>query len=162
MVALLVSLMIVCAVVMPYGVIDVGTDPLLSLTQLARRLPRRRNDRPVAPSTVHRWRYPGIRGVRLECIRVGGAWCTTLRAVQEFCDRLTGAQESGPADAPGNSTTGKDDRHQARIETELDRELGAAHVPHADPDRRGGGVVAEQLINSTTTLHRLDKKCELS
>ena len=46
----------------PWGVIDVNLDELISLSQLARRLPRRRKGRPVAPSTIHRWRLPGIRG----------------------------------------------------------------------------------------------------
>lgn len=55
------------------GVINVGTEQLLTLSQLAKRLPRHRNDRPVHPSTCHRWRSPGVRGVRLECVRIGGS-----------------------------------------------------------------------------------------
>ena len=59
------------------GVINVGTEQLLTLSQLAKRLPRHRNDRPVRPSTCHRWRSPGVRGVRLECLRIGGIWHTS-------------------------------------------------------------------------------------
>jgi hypothetical protein len=38
---------------------------------------------------VHRWRKPGVRGVRLECIRVGGIWHTSTAAFQRFCDELS-------------------------------------------------------------------------
>jgi hypothetical protein len=41
-------------------------------------LPRKRRDRPVHASTVHRWRHPGVNGVRLEAVRIGGSWCTSL------------------------------------------------------------------------------------
>jgi Protein of unknown function (DUF1580) len=109
------------------GLIDVANEPLITLAQLARRLPRRRKDRPVAPSTIHRWRAPGIKGVRLECVRVGGAWCTNLRAFQKFCDRLSelGDPHDGTVDDLRNETAvPKVDGRQARVERELDQKLG--------------------------------------
>jgi hypothetical protein len=71
------------------GIIDVTTEQVLTFSQLAKRLPRRRRDRPTSASTIHRWRCPGVRGVRLEAIRLGGAWCTSLEAFQRFCEALT-------------------------------------------------------------------------
>lgn len=79
--------------------INVETETLIPLAQLARSLPRRRSNRPVAPSTVHRWRMNGLDGVRLEAVKVGGSWHTTREAFQRFCDRLTAAAEPGPANA---------------------------------------------------------------
>ena len=52
----------------------------------------------VHVSTVHRWRKPGIRGIRLEAVRVGGTWYTTHEAFARFCERLTAA-ETGEPDA---------------------------------------------------------------
>src|SRR5262245_1365187 len=81
--------------------IDLNTERLVTLSQLARRLPPRRNDRPVHPSTVHRWRMHGVRGVRLECIRVGSAWCTSLESFGRWVQQLTALETpSQPATSP--------------------------------------------------------------
>jgi hypothetical protein len=75
--------------------IDVEQEKLVSFSQLAQSLPRRRSNRPVHVSTIHRWRKPGLRGVRLEAIRVGGSWHTTREAFARFCERLTAAETDG-------------------------------------------------------------------
>lgn len=69
--------------------IDVAKEKLVTFADLARRLPRRRRNRPVHVATIHRWRSKGLRGVRLEAVRVGGAWHTTMEAFARFCERLT-------------------------------------------------------------------------
>ncbi|MEK6236566.1 MAG: DUF1580 domain-containing protein [Planctomycetales bacterium] len=51
------------------------------------------------PSTIHRWRDPGLRGVRLEAIRIGGAWHTSMEAFQRFCEALTELKSPSSADA---------------------------------------------------------------
>ncbi len=61
-------------------------------SQLARELPRRRGNRPVHVSTIHRWRSRGLRGIQLEAVRLGGAWCTTWKAFRRFCQQLTEAE----------------------------------------------------------------------
>src|SRR5262245_34001391 len=107
--------------------IDVNAETLLSLSQLAKRLPHRRAGRPVHPSTIHRWRSPGVRHVRLECLRVGGVWCTSVEAFQRFCDRL-----SEPGADPGPATPGRRpsdrparaDGYHDEVERQLE-ELGA-------------------------------------
>jgi len=104
------------------GVINVGTDQLLTLSQLAKRLPRHRNERPVHPSTCHRWRSPGVRGVRLECLRIGGIWHTSWQAFQRFCERLTAMADSSAA-PPAPGQTAGDGERQERVEREL-RERG--------------------------------------
>ena len=106
----------------PPGGVDAAGEPLISLSQLAKRVRRSRNGRPVAPSTVHRWRHPGIRGVRLECVRVGGTWFTTIAAYQAWVARLTAAGTPGePAARPAAAMhTPKPTAHQSEVARRLD------------------------------------------
>ena len=69
--------------------IDVRTERPVTLAHLVKQLPPRRSERPVHPATAHRWRNPGLRGLRLECIRVGGRWHTSMEAFQRFCEQLS-------------------------------------------------------------------------
>ena len=71
------------------GMIEVNSEQIVTFAELAKRLPRRRRGRPTAVSTIHRWRLVGIKGIRLEAIRVGCSWVTSLQAYQRFCDALT-------------------------------------------------------------------------
>jgi hypothetical protein len=54
------------------------------LAQMARSLGRLRDERPVSPSTLWRWASRGLRGVRLEIVRIGGTACTTPDAIRRF------------------------------------------------------------------------------
>lgn len=87
--------------------IDVIEENLISFRQLAASLPRRRANRPVHVSTLHRWRSRGVRGIKLEATRVGGAWCTSWQAFRRFCDRLTAAESQSdvPVEKPGKRTS---------------------------------------------------------
>lgn len=64
-------------------------ETLLSLAAAAAELPRRRRGKPTHVSTLHRWATRGLRGVRLEVLRVGGTTCTSREALQRFFTRLT-------------------------------------------------------------------------
>lgn len=81
-------------------------EDLITFPQLAKRLPRRRRGRPVAVSTVGRWRYPGVKGVRLEAVRLGGAWVTSVQAFDRFVARTTAAA-SGDTCSAERITSGK-------------------------------------------------------
>lgn len=100
--------------------IDVNRESLIPLGELARSLPARRNNRPVHPSTLHRWRTSGLAGgIRLEAVRVGGAWHTSREAFARFCDRLTAAAEAGTTDpSPRRNSRG----NHAGVDTELREE----------------------------------------
>ena len=76
--------------------IDVNTEHVVTLSELARRLPRRLG-RPVHLGTIHRWRGQGVRGVRLDCARIGGIWHTSLEAYQRWVDLLSSAGPNGSA-----------------------------------------------------------------
>ena len=69
--------------------IDLNTETLVTFTQLARRLPHRRNGRPTHVSTIHRWRLNGLKGVRLAAAKHGAIWVTSIEAYQRFVAALT-------------------------------------------------------------------------
>lgn len=69
-------------------------ETLLSLSQAARRLPPGRHGRPVTLSCLLRWVLDGVPGpeghrVRLEAVRLGGRWLTSVEALARFAERLT-------------------------------------------------------------------------
>jgi hypothetical protein len=68
--------------------IDPFTEGTIPFSEAARRLPRMRNGRPVSPATLWRWASHGLRGVRLETVRVGGTTCTSLEALRRFFERI--------------------------------------------------------------------------
>ena len=47
-----------------------------------------RGDR-LSIQTVYRWAQRGVRGVKLETVRVGVRLCTSERAIERFIERLT-------------------------------------------------------------------------
>ena len=69
--------------------IDYQTETVVTFQKACERLPRRRAGKSAHPNTLHRWATEGIRGKRLETIRVGGTRCTSLEALQRFFDALT-------------------------------------------------------------------------
>ncbi len=74
--------------------IDYEKDDLLSIADATRNIPGH-----PSPRTVRSWINPGIRGVRLETILLGGRRWTSKQALKEFVDQVTraGAVESRKA-----------------------------------------------------------------
>jgi hypothetical protein len=89
--------------------IDLANEQVVTFTELARRLPRRRNGRPTHVSTIHRWRQRGLSGVRLAAARCGAIWVTTWEAYQRFVDALT-AVASNDSGVGATPPTAADDR----------------------------------------------------
>lgn len=73
--------------------IDLQHETLLSLSQAANRLPASRRGRPVHLSCVYRWVLEGVNTpngkVRLEAIRMGGRWLTSVQALERFAEAQT-------------------------------------------------------------------------
>ena len=67
--------------------IDIDKEEPLSLTDAARSLPSIDGKRPHA-STLWRWCRKGLRGVRLEYLRLGRRIVTTQQALARFMQRL--------------------------------------------------------------------------
>jgi hypothetical protein len=90
-------------------------DKLIKLSRIAKLLPRTRQNRPVNPSTLHRWRLHGCRGVRLSCVKTPAGWCTSLAEVRRFFDALTAADD----DQSPRPTPAREQRRQDQVEREL-------------------------------------------
>src|SRR5262249_12849936 len=101
-------------------VLNVNSEQIITLAQLARRIPCRRNNRPVHVSTIHRWRNPGIRGVRLDCVRVGGMWCTSLQAFARWVEQLTAVKKQGEPNTPTTRPDVEGTKRDAEVERQLD------------------------------------------
>lgn len=71
------------------GGISIGDGGLMSLAELAKKLPGRKPGKHIASSTLWRWCTKGVKGHRMPSIALGGTRATTLAAAQQFIDRLT-------------------------------------------------------------------------
>jgi hypothetical protein len=69
--------------------IDIATEKLITLSEAAGYIPPRRKGRRTHTGTIYRWAARGLRGVRLETIRVGGSLCTSPEKLQLFFNRLS-------------------------------------------------------------------------
>jgi hypothetical protein len=94
--------------------IENGDEPI-PLTELpsSNLIPKHKGRKPHA-SAIFRWATAGLRGVKMESARCGGAICTTKSAVMRFYAKLSGV----PA-VPDARTPARRARHIARIEAEL-------------------------------------------
>jgi hypothetical protein len=82
------------------SVIDMRNEEILTFQEAVERLPRRRQGKRSAPSTIYRWSSGGLRGVVLESICIGGTRCTSVEALERFFDRLTARSVTRPASDP--------------------------------------------------------------
>jgi len=107
--------------------INTAVEKTFSLNKAARRCSSSRGEQSLCPSTLHRWRFPGLGGIRLECIKVGGVWHTSEEALQRFFEKLTAAKAvSAEAETCGSRKSSKRGRdgHQDQVEEELNAALG--------------------------------------
>lgn len=71
------------------AMISLDTEQTLTMAEAAKHLPRRSGGKHPHPSTLFRWAKQGVRGVKLETIRVGVSLCTSKEAIQRFCNALS-------------------------------------------------------------------------
>jgi hypothetical protein len=102
---------------------SIAQETLLSLAQVAKRLPPNRNDRPVSLSCVLRWILSGVRTprgrVRVEGIRLGGRWLTSVEALERFIAAQTPDLSQPPAPLPRSPAARR--RASERAAAELER-----------------------------------------
>jgi len=103
--------------------IDLTEETTINLKQVAEHVPVGRRGRPLHLSTVLRWILHGTKApsgqiVRLEGIRLGGKWITSVQAVQRFSERLTPSLEVAERPSP---TRTKRERASQRAARELEK-----------------------------------------
>src|SRR5262245_48148137 len=104
--------------------LDIRHEELLSLAEAAQRLPNRRMGRPVSPSCIWRWIVEGVKGptgqrVRLEGAKVGGAWLTSVEALERFIVRLTPTEPQEQAGAVTPAARARQKAKAADLASEL-------------------------------------------
>ncbi|MGD0089101.1 MAG: DUF1580 domain-containing protein [Planctomycetota bacterium] len=82
--------------------INIQNEQLLSLKDAAKVLPPVDGKRPHI-STMWRWCRRGLRGIRLEYVRLGHRVCTSAAALSRFTNNLAAADESAPSTQVVNS-----------------------------------------------------------
>jgi hypothetical protein len=87
----------------------------LTLAEAAKALPRLRGGKRIHLATLYRWISGGVRGVRLESLRLGRTVVTSREALRRFAERLTAAPR--PAAPPATAAA----RRAERVDAELDR-----------------------------------------
>jgi len=75
--------------------IDSQSENIITLSQAADELPRRRRGRKTHLSTLYRWTTVGCRGVRLEFTQIGATRATSREALQRFYERLSATVQAG-------------------------------------------------------------------
>jgi hypothetical protein len=88
--------------------IDLASQRVFPLAELPNHVPPRRGGKPLHVATAFRWAKQGVRGqdgtlVRLPTLRVAGTKCTSLEALQWFCERLGANGTPGLSSDPGPS-----------------------------------------------------------
>lgn len=108
--------------------IDIHTETIVSLTEATKILPRVNGKRPSI-STLWRWCRKGLRGVRLEYIRVGRNIATSREALNRFFTALAEADEPvGHPAAPAPRATPAEPAHRRAALEEADKVLERAGI----------------------------------
>jgi hypothetical protein len=102
-------------------VIDVAVENLVSLRDVPRCIPPRPNGKRLHVSAVYRWTLRGLKGIRLETVKIGGTTYTSREAIQRFSDLLTGTAPPQPSTRKATRTR---ERELERINAAVSHNLG--------------------------------------
>jgi hypothetical protein len=85
--------------------IDLKDEILLGLAEAAAKLPPFRRGRPVTASCVLRWildgvKVPGGGKAKLEAVRIGRRWLTSMQALERFATAQTPGLDPQPTATP--------------------------------------------------------------
>jgi hypothetical protein len=105
--------------------INSTTETLISLTEAAKTVPRRRRGRKTHLSTIYRWTTVGVRGVVLETLQCGGSRITSREALQRFFESLSQPVQIGTVGGgqPGPIVGRRTLAQRQRASAEAGREL---------------------------------------
>jgi hypothetical protein len=77
-------------------VLDHRSEQLIPLSQVPDHLPRTNAGNRPHPATIYRWVSRGIRGTKLETIRIGGRRLTSVEAIDRFIECTSRRKEANP------------------------------------------------------------------
>lgn len=138
-----------------YLMLPLDPAKFVPLSDVPAMLPARPNGRKVHISAVYRWASKGVKGVRLETVRIAGALFTTREAVEDFInaaaqpvevrvvpDRLAERRQAIAAarlavELGLLETSGK--RNSPRVPDHT-RAKNPTSIPNVAPPRREGGA----------------------
>ena len=124
--------------------INLSTETVVTLTAATNHLPRRRGGKKISPSTLYRWSKDG-----LETIRVGGTLCTSIQALQRFCEMLTARRNPGGMPPP-RRTCLPACLPKEEVGRRLDEiGLGESRRPRRPPTFEGQADVASSAAGAT-------------
>jgi hypothetical protein len=101
-----------------------GMGDLLSLSELAKRLPCVRGSKPPNRSTLYRWATVGLKSrsgqrIRLQTQFVGGTLCAGMDDVSRLCDSLDDVEPPAPP-------VYRNKREEERMRREADKSFAMA------------------------------------
>ena len=103
--------------------IDISSEQVVTLAEATTHLPRRRQGKRPNIATLYRWAQSGVKGIRLETICVGATRCTSVEALQRFCEAVTAAADGTPVSPPPRLTA-----HRQRQIDAAERRLAEAGI----------------------------------
>jgi hypothetical protein len=106
-----------------FTVIDIRNEQLVPLPDVPKILPMRGNGKRIHISAVYRWAQRGIRGTRLEVVRVGGTTYTSREALQRFASPPAEPFQAAKPDPQGSS------KSTARCNASTVFSIGASRIP---------------------------------
>jgi hypothetical protein len=104
--------------------IDLRNETTISLAQAALKFPPYRLGRPVTASCILRWvlsgvKVPGGGRVKLEAVRLGGRWLTSVEALERFAARQTPGLDAPAGGGAAPRPPAKRRKASERAEREL-------------------------------------------
>ncbi len=92
---------------------------LRRLSELPKHIPPGRDGKRRHTSTIYRYVFRGVRGIRLEAWRLPDGWYSSPSAWARFVERLTAALRAAPA-LPRNLPTRSSTNRQSAVEAEIE------------------------------------------
>jgi hypothetical protein len=92
--------------------IDPVTEETFPLNHAPERLHFRKEGRPVCVQTVWRWALKGLRGIKLETLKIGGIRVTSEAALRRF---FAAVNDAGSPPEPDHAA-----QHRQAVDQELD------------------------------------------
>lgn len=119
--------------------IQIRQETLIPLREAPRHLPCRPSGKRVHISACYRWVSTGVRGVRLDSLKLGGTTYTSLEALQRFANALTGqSRVDGAAGHEARPSRARTETALARrLEHELNLAPGRLSGAHREQRERG-------------------------